>query len=101
MKKLTTKLITALSLMGILAIGADCAEVNLGACAGCHGKTWNKKALNKSKIVSDMNTTDIVTALTGYKDGSYGGSMASIMKGQITKYTKEELESAALKIKDK
>ena len=92
MKKLTTKIVLALSLMGILATAN--ADVNLGACYGCHGKNFEKKALGKSKIVSDMNATAVATALIGYKDGSYGGPMKGLMKGQVIKYSNDELNTS-------
>jgi cytochrome c-type protein NapB len=99
MKKLTKKIILGLGLVAVLAIGADCADINIKACASCHGATFEKKALGKSKIVKDMNETAISEALIGYKNGSYGGSMASIMKGQVLKYDDKELEDAAVRIK--
>jgi len=42
-------------------------------CAGCHGQTGEKVALGKSKVIKDMSKADIVVALKGYKDGTYGG----------------------------
>ena len=97
MKKLTTKLIMALSLIGLLAISVS-ADVNLKACAGCHGQAWEKKALGKSKVVSDMNATAISVALIGYKDGTYGGAMKGLMKGQVAKYSDTELVKASAEI---
>jgi len=95
MKRLTKKMVLALSLIGILASGADCSEVNLKSCAGCHGANFEKKALGKSKVVKDMNATEISTALKGYKDGTYGGPMKGLMKGQVLKYSDKELEDAS------
>lgn len=62
------------------------AEVNLTACYGCHGANFEKKALNKSLVVADMNATAITTALAGYKDGSYGGAMKGLMKAQLRNF---------------
>jgi len=70
--------------LGLLTLSAS-AEVNTAACAGCHGKDFEKSAMGKSKIVKDMTKADIETALKGYKDGSYGGAMKAIMKGQVAK----------------
>lgn len=91
MKKVLLSAILALGLMGTAAL----AEVNLKGCTGCHGANFEKKALGKSKIVSDMNATSISAALIGYKDGTYGGSMKGIMKGQTAKYSNEELNASA------
>ena len=98
MKRLTKKIVLALSLIGILGTGADCSEINLKSCAGCHGATFEKKALGKSKIVKDMNATAISEALIGYKNDK-GGPMKGIMKGQTVKYSDEELKEIAKEIK--
>jgi len=84
--------------LSIVALGATTAlmaAVNAGACVGCHGADWSKAALGKSKNVSEMSKADIAAALVGYKDGSYGGPMKGLMKGQVDKYSKEELEAFA------
>ena len=70
-------------------------------CVGCHGVNGEKKALGKSLVIADMNSTEIVTALNGYKDGTYGGPMKSIMKGQVAKLTQEEIEEIATYISKK
>ncbi|HEY9203357.1 cytochrome C [Sulfurimonas sp.] len=84
--------------LSIVALGATTAlmaAVNAGACTGCHGADWSKAALGKSKNVAEMSKADIAAALVGYKDGSYGGPMKGLMKGQVDKYSKEELEAFA------
>ncbi len=84
--------------LSIVALGATTAlmaAVNAGACVGCHGADWSKAALGKSKNVAEMSKADIAAALVGYKDGSYGGPMKGLMKGQVDKYSKEELEAFA------
>jgi cytochrome c553 len=75
------------------------ADVNLGACVGCHGSNWEKVALGKSKVVKDMNVTEIETALLGYKDGTYGGTLAGVMKGQVAKYDATQIKEIAKLIK--
>ncbi len=87
--------------MSIVAIGATTvlmAAVNAGACTGCHGADWSKAALGKSKVVSEMSHADIATSLKGYKDGSYGGAMKGMMKGQVAKYSDAELDAFSLTI---
>ena len=84
--------------MSIVALGATTAlmaGVNAGACTGCHGADWSKAALGKSKIVSSMSHADIAASLKGYKDGSYGGAMKGMMKGQVAKYSDADLEAFA------
>lgn len=83
-------------LLGLVALTALAfAEVNLNSCFGCHGKSFEKKALGKSLVVADMNTTAISIAMIGYKEKTYGGKMKSIMYGQVSKYTNEELNASA------
>ncbi|MDT8339334.1 MAG: cytochrome C [Sulfurimonas sp.] len=85
-------------ILSIVALGATTAlmaAVNAAACTGCHGADWSKAALGKSKNVSEMSKADIAVALKGYKDGSYGGPMKGLMKGQVDKYSNEELDAFA------
>jgi cytochrome c-type protein NapB len=85
-------------ILSIVALGATTAlmaAVNAGACTGCHGADWSKAALGKSKNVAEMTHADIAASLIGYKDGSYGGPMKGLMKGQVDKYSNEELEAFA------
>ena len=79
------------------ATKAPAKEVNTAACAGCHGADFTKKALGKSKVVAEMTKADIETALKGYKDGSYGGAMKGMMKGQATKLSDEDIKAIAEK----
>ena len=85
------KIILGTLLCGGVAFGA----VNLGACKGCHGQNFEKVALGKSKIVKDMKVAEVEKVLLGYKTGTYGGSMAGLMKGQVAKYSDKELVEVA------
>merc|ERR1711991_747509 len=42
-----------------------------------------------------MDTQQIIDALTGYKNNSYGGAMKGLMKVQVKKLTLEEIEQIA------
>jgi cytochrome c553 len=77
---------------------AATAEVNTAACAGCHGANFEKKAMGVSKEVNTMSKADIVAALKGYKDGSYGGSMKALMKGQVAALDDATIEAIANKV---
>jgi cytochrome c-type protein NapB len=72
------------------------AGVNLGACKGCHGQNFEKAALVKSKIVSEMTKAEVSAALVGYKNGTYGGPMAGVMKGQVAKYSEADLQATGI-----
>jgi cytochrome c-type protein NapB len=83
-------------ILGTLVCGvAAFAAVNLGACKGCHGANFEKHALGKSKIVKDMTKDEVAKALVGYKNGTYGGPMKGVMKGQVARYSEADLKAAA------
>jgi cytochrome c-type protein NapB len=86
------KTIITFATLGLLSITVS-AEFDTTGCVGCHGAKFEKIAMSKSKIVKDMTKDEIVTALNGYKDGSYGGSMKRIMKAQALKMSDEEIRS--------
>ena len=84
-------------ILGTLICGvAAFAAVNLGACKGCHGANFEKKALGKSKIVSEMTKQEVSDAMVGYKNGTYGRAMKGLMKGQVAKYSEDELRATGL-----
>jgi cytochrome c-type protein NapB len=89
MKKVTT------AIVALGACTALMAGVAAGACKGCHGQNWEKKAMGKSKVVAEMTHADIAAALKGYKAGTYGGPMKGLMKGQVGKYSDADLEAFA------
>jgi len=88
MKKIVIASIATLAL-----VTAASAAVNGKACAACHGADWSKKAMGKSKVVSEMTHADIAAALKGYKAGTYGGPMKGVMKGQVARYSDADLEA--------
>lgn len=81
--------------MEVMAEEKKNLDINIDACASCHGYDYDKQALSKSKIVSKMTKEEIEESLLGYKDGTYGGAMKSLMKSQVMKYTDEELKVIA------
>ena len=81
--------------IGSLLIASSLYAASTAACVACHGKSFEKKAMGKSKIVKDMSKADFITAMKGYKDGSYGGSMKGLMKGQVAKLSDADIEAMA------
>ena len=69
--------------------------VNLAACAGCHGKDFEKKAMGVSRVVNTLTKAEIETALKGYKDGTYGGNMKTLMKGQVGSFDDAKIKAIA------
>jgi cytochrome c-type protein NapB len=94
-KMIKQSLIT-IATLGLMTVAASAYDTK--ACAGCHGADFEKAAMGKSKIVKDMNKDDIVNALKGYKDGSYGGAMKAIMAGQAKPLSDEDMEAIATQI---
>ncbi len=87
---------TLLLILGITSILAASEGADLfKKCSSCHGADGEKHALGKSKIIRDLSKDEIVTALKGYKDGSYGGPMKALMKGQVAAYDDRQIETVA------
>jgi len=89
------KAIVLVALLGLSSVAmADAFQ----KCAGCHGANGEKKALGKSKIIKDMSKADIAAALHGYKDGTYGGPMKGLMKGQVAGLSDADITTISEKI---
>jgi len=86
-----TKVLKVIALGSLIASSA-LYSAGIAGCIGCHGATFEKKAMGVSKVVKDMSKEDIVKALNGYKDGSYGGRMKAMMAGQV-----KSLDDTAIK----
>ena len=87
--------IIAITTLGLLTVASSAVDTKV--CAGCHGINFEKSAMGKSKIVKDLSKADIEKALKGYKDGSYGGAMKGIMKGQVAKLSDDDMKAIAEK----
>ena len=90
MKKIALTLLVAS--VGLMA--ADGAAL-YKKCASCHGQKGEKKALNKSKVIAGWDAAKTEAALKGYKDGSYGGPMKGLMKGQVASYDDAKIAAVA------
>ena len=85
--------------VGSLIASSSLYAVSTSACVGCHGSNFEKKAMGQSKVVKDLSKEDIVKALKGYKDGSYGGAMKAMMKGQVASLSDADIGAMADVIK--
>ena len=94
-----TKVIKVMALGSLLAASALYGAASTAACAGCHGQHFEKAAMGKSKIVKDMSEADILVALKGYKNGTYGGAMKGLMKGQVASLSDADMKAMAASIK--
>lgn len=84
----------------ILIFTLNLHSSQIDACLGCHGKQFEKMALGTSKVVKDMSKENILKAIKGYKDGSYGGGMKVLMKGQVSNLSDTDIEAIASEIKN-
>jgi len=92
--KITKVLATLTLLAGVSLFASDGAKI-YNSCVACHGVNAEKKALGKSEIIKGWDVDKTVEALKGYKDGSYGGVMKGVMKGQVAKLSDADIKAVA------
>jgi len=81
-------------IVAVLTISAQATPLYT-KCVACHGATGEKSALNKSLIIKDMSKADFVSAMKGYKDGSYGKDQKALMKAQVAPLSDAQIEEIA------
>ena len=87
--------------LGTLIAAASMLAANFAACAACHGANAEKSALGKSQIIKGWPAAKIEAALHGYKDGTYGGAMKGVMKGQVARLSDADIADLAKQISAK
>lgn len=91
----TTKILMSLAVIaGTSLFASDGAKI-YNSCAGCHGANAEKAALGKSAVIKGWDVEKTVAALKGYKDGSYGGPMKGVMKGQVTRLSDADIKAVS------
>lgn len=93
--KTTKKILVSIAILGATSMFAGGADL-YKKCAGCHGQTGEKKALGKSAVIKGWDKEKTVASLKGYKDGTYGGAMKGVMKGQVARLNDTEIDELAL-----
>lgn len=88
-----------IKLVAVASLFTTAAFADTAVCKGCHGANFENKAMNVSKIVKDLSKEQIVTALKGYKAGTYGGAMKAVMAGQVAALDDAGIEAMAAEIK--
>jgi len=84
--------------LGTMIAAASLMAASWAPCAGCHGANAEKAALGKSQIIKGWPVDKTVAALKGYKDGSYGGAMKGVMKGQVARLSDADIQDLATQI---
>ena len=93
--KTIQKVLLGLTLIGSMSILSASGADTYKKCTACHGVTAEKKALGKSAIIKGWDANKTIAALKGYKDGSYGGAMKGVMKGQVSHLSDTQIEDIA------
>jgi len=90
-------IIAALSVNTVLADYKSMSEGHalFKQCTGCHGQAGERQALGKSLVINQMTKEQIVMSIEGYLDGTYGRNMKALMKGQVARLTKDQIENIA------
>ncbi|RXK11510.1 cytochrome C [Halarcobacter mediterraneus] len=84
--------------LGTMIVAGSLMAANWAPCAACHGAKAEKKALGKSHVIAGWPVEKTVAALKGYKDGSYGGAMKGVMKGQTARLSDADIQDLAKQI---
>jgi len=94
MKKIT-KIVLGLAVLATTTLAAADGAALYKKCAGCHGANGEKAALGKSQVIKGWEESKTIASLKGYKDGTYGGVMKGVMRGQVASLNDEQIESIA------
>ncbi|WP_331775096.1 c-type cytochrome [Sulfurospirillum sp. 1612] len=92
MKKL---LLAVLAVFAINVMAAEDGATLYKKCSACHGMHGEKKALGKSVVINTWDAQKLEDALKGYKDGTFGGVMKGIMKGQVAHMTDAQIKAVS------
>jgi len=94
------KVISFIAVVTLLCVSVHATQL-YSKCIVCHGEKGEKVSLEKSLVIKDMSKETFVSALKGYKDGSYGREMKAIMKPQVQPLTDAQIEEIAAYITKK
>lgn len=94
------KVISSIAVVTLLGVSAYATQL-YSKCAACHGEKGEKVSLEKSLVIKDMSKEAFVSAIKGYKDGSYGREMKAMMKPQVLSLTDAQIEEIAAYITKK
>lgn len=92
--------IQSITLVAFLGASAHATQLYT-KCVTCHGEKGEKIALGKSLVIKDMNKEAFVSAMKGYKDGSYGREAKAMMKAQALPFNDAQIEEIAAYITKK
>ena len=68
------------------------------SCIKCHGEKGELRALDRSRVIANMSKDEIVFALKGYINNTYGGAMKTLMQGKVVHLSDAQINEIAQKI---
>ncbi|MDR1008291.1 MAG: c-type cytochrome [Campylobacteraceae bacterium] len=71
---------------------ADKGKKLFATCIPCHGTKAEKSAVNKSQIINKWSREQILKALRGYKDDTYGGAFKATMIPTVKRLSDNDME---------
>lgn len=93
--KRVIKALAVIMVLGFSSLFASEGAALYKSCIGCHGVNGEKQALGKSAAITGWEVDKTIAALKGYKDGSYGGAMKGVMKGQVARLDDAKIKALA------
>lgn len=89
-----------LILVAIIFVGCSSKPVDgkliyTEKCANCHGKMGRKSAFGKSAAIGSLTQEELIHAIKGYQEGTYGGSMKGMMKQEVKSFNEKEIEAVS------
>jgi cytochrome c553 len=88
-------ILVLLVFMGCSSKPVDGKSLYSENCANCHGKMARKSAFGKSAVIGGFTEQEIIHAIKGYQEGTYGGSMKSMMKSEVSSLNEAEINALA------
>ena len=81
--------------LGCSSKPADGKSLFQDDCASCHGKHARKSAFGKSQVIANWPKENIKSAIIGYQNKTYGGSMRNMMRQQVKSLDESEIDAIA------
>ena len=79
---------------GVGFAAEDGAALFKAHCQSCHGADGSK-ASSSSAAIKGWNSADVLKALEGYRDGSFGGARKQVMTNIVKRLTDEQIKSVS------
>ena len=89
------KSLSVILFLGMWSLAAADGAALYKQCVTCHGDNGEKVALGKSKVIKGMSQADIAAAMKGYKAGTFGGSLKSVMEKQVATLSDAQIDEVS------